>query len=109
MVNHLCTGMTVVAYDGSPFAPTKTSMFDLIDEHDVSTFSTSPRFLQVLLQGGFRPKETHRLRELDAITTAGSPLKPELYDYIKDHIKHVFINNGSGGTDVCAGECNLQS
>ena len=69
----------------------------------VTSFALSPRYLQILLQGGFKPRETHSLTSLRTIFSAGSPLKPELYDYVREHIGDVFINNGSGGTDICSG------
>lgn len=102
MVNQLSLGMCLVVYDGNPFYPNKTALFDLIDEHKVTSFSLSPRYLQILLQEGYKPRETHSLKSLKTIFSAGSPLKAELYDFIRNDIKDVFINNGSGGTDVCA-------
>jgi acyl-coenzyme A synthetase/AMP-(fatty) acid ligase len=33
MVNQLSLGMCLVVYDGNPFYPNKTALFDLIDEH----------------------------------------------------------------------------
>lgn len=33
---------------------------------------------------------------------AGAPVKPELYDFVLQHIKRVFFGNGSGGTDICS-------
>ena len=68
----------------------------------VTSFSLSPRYLQILLQEGYKPRETHSLKSLKTIFSAGSPLKAELYEFIRNDIKDVFINNGSGGTDVCA-------
>lgn len=102
-VSHLAIGATVVTYDGSPLFPTKAAMFDLIDAYDASSFALSPRYLQVLLQAGIRPKDTHKLTYLRSMFSAGSPLKPELYEYFRDAIKDIFLHNGSGGTDTCAG------
>ncbi|KAM0791532.1 hypothetical protein ACM66B_005981 [Microbotryomycetes sp. NB124-2] len=104
VVMSLLNGMTVIAYDGNPLFPSKTTLFDFIDEHDVTYFSTSPRYLQILLTADISPRRTHKLRHLKLIATAGSPLKPELYDYVRDEIKaQIFIANSSGGTDVCGG------
>lgn len=102
-VSHLGIGATIVTYDGSPIYPTKSSLFDLIDAYGVTSFSLSPRYLQLLLQDGLKPRETHKLTSLKTIFSAGSPLKPELYEFFRRDIKDVFIHNGSGGTDVCAG------
>lgn len=58
--------------------------------------SFSPRYLQILYQDGVSPKKTHDLSSLDSIFTAGSPLKPELYHYVREEVKDVFLHNGSG-------------
>lgn len=86
----------------------------------MTAFSLSPRYLQILNQGGLVPRTSHSLDSLVSIQCVGSPLKPDLYDYIRDGIKPVFVNNVSGrdcilphpnspdnvftgGTDLCAG------
>ncbi|KAK9896753.1 acetoacetyl-CoA synthase [Cystobasidium minutum MCA 4210] len=103
MVNHLCIGATILTYDGNPLVPNKLILFDFIERYKVTSFSLSPRYLQVLLQGNLRPNRSHKTSSLRSICSAGSPLKPDLYEYIKSAIGHVYIQNVSGGTDVCAG------
>lgn len=69
----------------------------------VSSFSLSPRYLQILATEGVVPKKTHKLKYLRSLFTAGSPVKPEMYEYCRDCIKNdIFMNNGTGGTDVCS-------
>lgn len=114
MVCHLCCGITIVLYDGNPLAPSRTIMFDLVDEYQsvhskpwssllmisnvtsVTCFSLSPRYLQILVQNGLKPKETHSLASLKVICTTGSPMKADLYTYVRDNIHPVFISNSSG-------------
>jgi acetoacetyl-CoA synthetase len=36
------------------------------------------------------------------IFSAGSPLKADIYEFIRNDIKDVFISNGTGGTDICS-------
>lgn len=62
----------------------------------ISSLAISPRYLQILSQDGVKPKDTHRIESLRSIFSAGSPLKAELYHYVRDNIKDVFIHNGSG-------------
>lgn len=33
MVNHLCLGATVLAYDGNPLVPNRTILFDFIESY----------------------------------------------------------------------------
>lgn len=49
-----------------------------------------------------QPKNTHKLKHWKTSLLTGSPVKPDLYDYIRNSMKDIFIHNGSGGTDVCA-------
>ena len=62
----------------------------------------SPKYLQTLMQGKCNPKRTHSLQSLKSMFSAGAPLPSAIYAYVRNYIKHVFIHNGSGGTDVCA-------
>ena len=75
----------------------------LIRHHRVTSFGLGPRYLQVLQQSGIVIKKTHRLENLRSILSTGSPMSAELYTFVKDTIKHVFIQNTSGGTDICGG------
>src|SRR5690606_22307741 len=44
----LATGATLVLWDGAPFAPTPTALFDLADEEGVHAFGISPPYLAML-------------------------------------------------------------
>lgn len=89
-------------YDGSPLTPMPI-LWQLVDLYKVTTLGISPRYLQVLDTAKYTPNQHHSLKSLKSIAIAGSVLKAELYDWIRDSVgDHVFINNGSGGTDVRA-------
>ena len=47
----------------------------------------SPRFLGILKQHGYSPRKLHRIDTLKVLLCAGSPLKPDLYDFIMTDIK----------------------
>ncbi|KAK4058801.1 hypothetical protein OIO90_000247 [Microbotryomycetes sp. JL221] len=97
----LMLGCTVVAYDGSPLNP-QSILFSLVDKYKVTILGISPRYLQVLETANYLPNQHHSLKSLKTITTAGSVLKAELYDWVYVNVgKQVFINNGTGGTDIC--------
>lgn len=68
----------------------------------VSSFNVSPRFLQILQLNNLKPKDTHKLSYYRTSLLTGSPVKPDLYEFIRSNIKDIYIHNGSGGTDVCA-------
>ncbi len=79
----------------------------------VTSFSLSPRYLQILVQNGDRPNRSHSLQTLSTVFSAGSPLKPELYTWIYENIAPVYINNSSGRCSyvlslVCSNAIRLQ-
>lgn len=84
-ISTLGSGCTVVVYDGSPLAPTSI-LFQLVDEHKITTLGVSPRYLQTLDTAGYEPNKHHDLKTLTSIATAGSVLKADLYDWVRDKI-----------------------
>jgi len=101
LVSALAHEATVVLYDGSPFAPEPTAMFDLADELDLTFFGTSAKFLDAAHKAGLRPSESHKLASLRTIASTGSPLSAEGYAYVYEAVKpDVHLASISGGTDI---------
>jgi len=101
LVSSLATGASVVLYDGSPVLRDHAILFDLVDAEQVTVFGTSAGFVASLRRIGLRPIETHSLQSLDAILSTGSPLVPESFDYVYEHVKRdVRLSSISGGTDI---------
>ena len=102
LVTVLASGATIVLYDGSPFHPGPTAMWDLVAAERVTLFGTSAKFIDASLKAGVRPVESHDLAALRTITSTGSPLSPEGFDYIYGDVKSdVHLASISGGTDLC--------
>ncbi len=105
MWNWLVAGLaceaTLLLFDGSPFHPSGSVLFDLADAEDMSFFGTSAKYIDALKKEGLRPRDTHRLEHLRMITSTGSPLVPESFDYVYDAIKpSIHLASISGGTDI---------
>lgn len=101
LVSGLAVGATVVLYDGSPMAPTPSSLFDLAAEERLTVFGTSAKFLALAEKHGVVPRQSHDLSALRAILSTGSPLLPESYDYVyRDVHPDVQLASISGGTDL---------
>ena len=66
----------------------------------INSFALSPRYLQVLVRGGIKPNQTHKLTSLSTVFSAAAPLKAALYEYIRDCIGPVFVNNCSGTREI---------
>ena len=101
LVTSLGSGATLLLYDGSPFAPDGNVLWDFADAEDMTHFGTSAKYIDALKKAGFKPKETHRLDALRTISSTGSPLVPESFDYVYQDIKtDVHLASISGGTDI---------
>ena len=101
LVSCLATGSTVVLYDGAPSLRGLQILFDLAEREEVSVFGTSAGFLSAVRKAGLRPAETHQLSSLRAILSTGSPLAPESFDFVYQHIKRdICLASISGGTDI---------
>lgn len=101
MVSGLALGLTLVLYEGSPFYPSPTSLFKIIDEEQVTVFGTSARYLMSLEKSNERIQDHFKLNSLRMILSTGSPLLPHQYDFVNEHIKNnVALCSISGGTDI---------
>ena len=101
LVSGLAIGATLVLYDGSPSAPSLEVLFDMVDREQVNVFGTSAKFIDALAKAGLRPRETHKLDTVRAILSTGSPLAPQSFDFVYEHVKKdVQLASISGGTDI---------
>src|SRR4029079_5764531 len=92
---------TIVLYDGSPFHPDGNRLFDLADRTGMTLFCTSAKFIDAVRKAGLTPRETHDLGALRTVTSTGSPLAPESFDFVYRAIKpDVRLASISGGTDI---------
>jgi len=105
MWNWLVTGLaseaTLLLYDGSPFHPDGRVLFDFADETGMTLFGTSAKFIDALNKAGLSPGRTHRLDTVRTMTSTGSPLAPESFDFVYNHVKpDIHLASISGGTDI---------
>ncbi|MBY6205964.1 acetoacetate--CoA ligase [Halomonas denitrificans] len=101
LVSGLAVGSTLVLYDGSPFHPDGNRLWDLADELGIAVFGTSAKWIAACDKAGIKPRESHRLEQLRAILSTGSPLLPESFEYVYRDIKQdVQLSSISGGTDI---------
>jgi acetoacetyl-CoA synthetase len=103
LVSALASESTLMLYDGSPFYPDGNRMFDFVQDERAMFFGTSAKFIDSVNKAGLRPIETHPLPDLETLASTGSPLVPESFDFVYEHIKQdVALISVSGGTDLLA-------
>lgn len=101
LVSALASGCTLVLYDGSPFYPAKSVMWDMSERLGISIFGTSARFISACAKEGLAPGKDQDLSAMRILLSTGSPLAPEGFDYVYQSIKKdVQLSSMSGGTDI---------
>jgi len=101
LVTVLASGATIVLYDGSPFHPDGNRLFDLADSAGITLLGVSAKYIDSVRKAGLRPRDTHSLASVRTITSTGSPLSAESFQFVYDAIKtDVHLASMSGGTDI---------
>ena len=98
----LASEASIILFDGSPFHPGPSVLFDLVDRERVTLFGISAKFVDALNKAGFHPADSHDLSSLRTICSTGSTLVHESFEFLYDHVKaDVHVASMSGGTDLC--------
>src|SRR6201995_6008509 len=102
IVSGLLTEAAIVLYDGNPGYPDLGALWDLAEEARITTFGTSAAFVSACIKAGVEPGEGRDLSRLRAVGSTGSPLAPEGFDWIYEHLgADTWLFSTSGGPDVC--------
>ncbi len=97
-VSALASGATLLLYDGSPAGPI---LWQYAESERMTHFGTAAKYIDSLQKAGIHPKNTYNLSNLRMITSTGSPLAPESFDFVYEHISsHICLASISGGTDI---------
>ena len=102
LVGVLLSQASIVLYDGNPGTPSLERLWDLAAEAVVTTFGTSASFIASCMKEGVAPAGGGRdLSALTAVGSTGSPLAPEGFQWVYDHVgADTWLFSTSGGTDV---------
>jgi acetoacetyl-CoA synthetase len=102
LISGLASGATLLLYDGSPFHPSGSVLWDYAEAEKASHFGTSAKYVDALKKAGLAPGSTHDLSAMRTLLSTGSPLAPESFDYIYASLKQdLHLASISGGTDIC--------
>jgi acetoacetyl-CoA synthetase len=103
LVSGLAANAALLLYDGSPFLGRGNVLFDYAAEERITHFGTSAKFIDAAAKVGVDPIRTHDLSPLRMLLSTGSPLAPEGFDYVYEHVKRdLCLASISGGTDLVA-------
>jgi acetoacetyl-CoA synthetase len=66
-------------------------------------FGTSAGYITACMKADLKPGEIYDLSKLRAMGSTGSPLPPEGFQWVYEHVKRdIWLASVSGGTDVCS-------
>jgi acetoacetyl-CoA synthetase len=102
LVSGLLTEAAIVLYDGSPGYPDMAALWDLSERAGVTMFGTSASYIAACMKDGVEPGTGRDLSRLGAVGSTGSPLSPEGFDWVYEHVgADTWLFSTSGGTDLC--------
>jgi acetoacetyl-CoA synthetase len=102
LVGGLLTEAPVVLYDGSPAHPGLDVLWQLAADAGITCFGTSAGYLSSCLKAGVEPRAGRDLSRLRSVGSTGSPLSPEAFRWVYDHVgPETWLFSMSGGSDVC--------
>jgi acetoacetyl-CoA synthetase len=100
LVGVLLTPASIVLYDGNPSHPDAGRLWDLAEETGMTVFGTGAAYIHGCMKAGVKPAEGRSLA-LKSVGSTGSPLSPEGFEWVYEHLGDVWLFSTSGGTDVC--------
>ncbi len=102
LVSGLLTRAAIVLYDGNPGYPDMNVLWDLAERAGITTFGTSASYIAACMKAGVEPGSGRDLSRLQAVGSTGSPLSPEGFDWVYEHVgADTWLFSTSGGTDLC--------
>jgi len=102
LVGGLLSGATVLLYDGNPGHPDMNALWSFAEASGMTCFGTSASYITSCMNAGIEPGRDHDLSKLKSMGSTGSPLPPEGFEWVYEHVKKdLWLFSTSGGTDLC--------
>jgi acetoacetyl-CoA synthetase len=103
LVSSLLVGSSLVMVDGNPMYPDLGWQWRLAGQTRATIMGASPGFIMACRKADLDLRGGGDLA-VRVVGSAGAPLPPEGYGWIRDQLgPQVQLNVGSGGTDICSG------
>jgi acetoacetyl-CoA synthetase len=102
LIGALLTPASIILYDGNPGTPDMGVLWDLAERTGMTCFGTSAAYIAACMKAGVEPGQGRDLARLRSVGSTGSPLSPEGFEWVYDHVgSDTWLFSTSGGTDVC--------
>lgn len=101
MTSTLMTGASLVIFDGSPLYPNTNTLWNMIEQQQVSIFCTNEKYLSALEEIDYHPNRHHDLNNIRMILSTSSPLSDTTYAFAYNSIKEdMCLSIMFGGGDI---------
>ena len=103
LIGGLLADTMILLYDGSPGYPDSGTLWQFAEDSGMTFFGASAAYIASCMKAEIEPGKMYDLSKLRAIGSTGSPLPPEGFQWIYEHVKrNIWLASVSGGTDVCS-------
>ncbi len=102
LVGGLLSGARILLYDGNPGYPDMNVLWEFAEKTGMTCFGTSASYITACLKAEIEPGRDFNLTNLKSVGSTGSPLPPEGFEWVYEHVKEdIWLFSTSGGTDLC--------
>ncbi|MEE8415016.1 MAG: acetoacetate--CoA ligase [Desulfobacterales bacterium] len=101
LTSSLSVGATLVLFDGNPFYPHPSALWEMAQDEKITVFGTSAGYIAALQNTGIKPGDLYDLTSLRSVLSTGSPLSIEGFEFIYREVKaDLQLASIAGGTDL---------
>ncbi|MFH1242494.1 MAG: acetoacetate--CoA ligase [Pseudomonadota bacterium] len=101
LVSSLGLGASLILFDGNPFHPDPGALWKLAQDEKMTIFGTSAGYISAIMGEGVKPGRDYDLSSLKTLTSTGSPLSIEGFEFIYKEVKEdIQLASISGGSDL---------
>jgi acetoacetyl-CoA synthetase len=87
LIGGLLVDCTILMYDGSPAYPDIGTLWKFAEDSGMTFFGTSAGYIASCMKAGIEPNKQYNLSKLRGMGSTGSPLPPEGFQWVYEHVK----------------------
>jgi acetoacetyl-CoA synthetase len=101
LTSALGLGASLILFDGNPFHPDPGALWKMAQDEKMTIFGTSAGYISAIMGAGVKPGRDYDLSSLKALTSTGSPLSVEGFEFVYNEVKEdIQLASISGGSDI---------
>jgi acetoacetyl-CoA synthetase len=101
LVSSLGLGASLILFDGNPFYPNPGALWQLAQDEKMTILGTSAGYISAIMGTTLKPSRDYDLRSLKTLTSTGSPLSVEGFEFVYREVKgDIQLSSISGGSDL---------